>query len=112
MEKQHGMCSTRDPRGTEMEQKLLVATHNQGKLLEYGNLLQDLPLTLTYLDEIGIHEEVAETGNTFAANALLKAQEYASMTGMWTWADDSPLWAATERAMEGSTRASSSMQMQ
>ena len=74
-----------------MEQKLLVATHNQGKLLEYSKLLQDLPLTLTYLDEIGVHEEVAETGNTFAANALLKAQEYASMTGMWTWADDSGL---------------------
>ena len=74
-----------------MDQKLLVATHNQGKLLEYSKLLQDLPLTLTYLDEIGVREEVAETGNTFAANALLKAQEYAGMTGLWTWADDSGL---------------------
>ena len=74
-----------------MDQKLLVATHNQGKLQEYSKLLQDLPLTLTYLDEIGVREEVAETGNTFAANALLKAQEYAGMTGLWTWADDSGL---------------------
>ncbi len=74
-----------------MDQKLLIATHNQGKLLEYSKLLQDLPLALTYLDEIGVREEVAETGNTFAANAVLKAQEYASMTGLWTWADDSGL---------------------
>lgn len=74
-----------------MDQRLLVATHNQGKLLEYSKLLQDLPLALTYLDEIGVREEVAETGNTFAANAVLKAQEYAAMTGLWTWADDSGL---------------------
>ena len=74
-----------------MEQRLLVATHNQGKLLEYSKLLQDLPLALTSLDEIGVREEVAETENTFAANAVLKAQEYASMTGLWTWADDSGL---------------------
>lgn len=74
-----------------MVRKLLVATHNQGKLLEYGKLLQDLPLALTYLDEIGVRDEVAETGNTFAANAVLKAQYYASLTGLWTWADDSGL---------------------
>ena len=74
-----------------MEQRLLVATHNQGKLLEYRKLLQDLPLALTYLDEIGVLEEVAETGNTFAANAVLKAQYYAGLTGLWTWADDSGL---------------------
>ena len=74
-----------------MTQRLLVATHNQGKLLEYRKLLQDLPLELTYLDEIGVLEEVAETENTFAANAVLKAQHYAKLTGLWTWADDSGL---------------------
>ena len=74
-----------------MHRRLLVATHNQGKLLEYRQLLQDLPLELTYLDEIGVLEEVAETENTFAANATLKAQYYAKLTGLWTWADDSGL---------------------
>lgn len=74
-----------------MKRKLLVATHNQGKLLEYRKLLQDLPLTLTCLAEIGIAEEAAETGDTFAANALGKAQHYATLTGLWTWADDSGL---------------------
>lgn len=74
-----------------MKRKLLVATHNQGKLLEYRKLLQDLPLTLTCLAEIGIAEEAVETGDTFAANALGKAQHYATLTGLWTWADDSGL---------------------
>ncbi len=74
-----------------MVRKLLVATHNQGKLLEYGKLLQDLPLALTFLDEIGVRDEVAETENTFAGNAVLKAWYYAGLTGLWTWADDSGL---------------------
>ena len=74
-----------------MKRKLLVATHNQGKLLEYRKLLQDLPLALTYLDEIGIVQEAAETGDTFAANAIMKADHYAALTGLWTWADDSGL---------------------
>ena len=74
-----------------MKRRLLVATHNHGKLLEYRKLLQDLPLALTYLVEIGVLEEVAETENTFAANAVLKAQHYANLSGLWTWADDSGL---------------------
>ena len=74
-----------------MKRRLLIATHNQGKLLEYRRLLHDLPLALTYLQEIGVVEEVDETGNTFAANATLKAQHYAGLTGLWTWADDSGL---------------------
>ena len=74
-----------------MKRRLLVATHNQGKLLEYRELLQDLPLTLTCLDEVGIVEEAVETGDTFTANAVEKAQHYATLTGLWTWADDSGL---------------------
>ena len=74
-----------------MKQRLLLATHNQGKLLEYRRLLRDLPLALTSLDEIGVEVEVAETENTFAANAALKAQQFARLTGLWTWADDSGL---------------------
>ncbi len=74
-----------------MVRRLLVATHNRGKLLEYSKLLQDLPLALTFLDEIGVRDEVAETENTFAGNAVLKARYYASLTGLWTWADDSGL---------------------
>jgi XTP/dITP diphosphohydrolase len=70
---------------------LLVATHNQGKILEYRSLLADLPLAITWLDQEGITFEVEETGSTFVANACLKAEQYANLTGLWTWADDSGL---------------------
>lgn len=72
-------------------QKLLVATHNQGKVREYRELLAALPLDVTYLDAEGIALEVEETGATFAENAVLKATAYATVSGLWTWADDSGL---------------------
>ncbi|MFN8486955.1 MAG: XTP/dITP diphosphatase [Caldilineaceae bacterium] len=71
--------------------KLLIATHNPGKIREYQTLLADLPLTVTSLKAEGITEDVKETGATFAENACLKAESYARMTGLWTWADDSGL---------------------
>jgi XTP/dITP diphosphohydrolase len=74
-----------------LSQRLLVATHNLGKVREYRHLLADLPLEVTYLDEEGIEFEVDETGQTFQENAVLKATAYAASTGLWTWADDSGL---------------------
>jgi len=71
--------------------KLLVATHNQGKIREYRELLADLPLEITWLDAEGITVDVNETGSTFEENARLKAESYAAMTGLLTWADDSGL---------------------
>jgi XTP/dITP diphosphohydrolase len=74
-----------------MTRTLLVATHNPGKVREYRELLAGLPVELTYLDPLGIEDEVEETGTTFADNALLKATTYAQRSGLWTWADDSGL---------------------
>ena len=74
-----------------MRTKLLVATHNPGKVQEYRELLADLPLDVTWLDAEGINFEAEETGNTFEANAILKATAYASAAGLLTWADDSGL---------------------
>jgi XTP/dITP diphosphohydrolase len=71
--------------------KLLIATHNAGKVREYRELLADLPLELTYLDPEGIGLEVEETENSFAGNAVLKATTYAQASGLLTWADDSGL---------------------
>lgn len=71
--------------------RLLVATHNQGKVNEYRLLLANLPVSVTYLDAEGITLEVEETGQTFAENAILKATTYARTSGLWTWADDSGL---------------------
>ncbi|MGL4649903.1 MAG: RdgB/HAM1 family non-canonical purine NTP pyrophosphatase, partial [Caldilineaceae bacterium] len=70
---------------------LLVATHNPGKIREYRALLDDLPLAVTWLDAEGISHEVEETADTYAGNAALKASEYADLTKLWTWADDSGL---------------------
>lgn len=74
-----------------MTRKLLIATRNPGKVREYRELLTDLPIEVTYLDAEGITQEVEETGETFADNAILKATSYAVASGLWTWADDSGL---------------------
>lgn len=74
-----------------MDKKLLVATHNQGKVNEFAQMLADLDVTWLSLDDVGVMQDVAETGNTFRDNAILKAQAYALETGMLTLADDSGL---------------------
>lgn len=73
------------------QRRLLVATHNMGKVREYRHLLADLPLEVTYLDREGIDFDVEESGQSFRENAVLKATIYAKATGLWTWADDSGL---------------------
>jgi XTP/dITP diphosphohydrolase len=74
-----------------MTNKLLIATHNPGKVREYRELLAGLSLEITYLDAEGISLEVEETGGTFAENAIQKAAAYARASDLWTWADDSGL---------------------
>jgi XTP/dITP diphosphohydrolase len=71
--------------------QILVATHNQGKLREYAELLADLSIEWVSLSDVGITAEVEETGETFEANALLKAIAYAGQSGLLTLADDSGL---------------------
>jgi len=74
-----------------MPQKLLIATKNMGKVREYRELLADLPFDVVSLADVGVDADVAETGETFAENALLKARAYARLSGLLTWADDSGL---------------------
>jgi XTP/dITP diphosphohydrolase len=71
--------------------KLLIATNNPGKVKEYKELLAGLPLELTYPAQEGLDIEVAETGESFAENARLKATAYARASGLLTLADDSGL---------------------
>jgi len=71
--------------------RLLIATSNPGKLEEYRELLAELPLELTSLDQEGIELEVEETGESFEENAVLKARTYAQISGLPTLADDSGL---------------------
>ncbi|UPM49150.1 RdgB/HAM1 family non-canonical purine NTP pyrophosphatase [Synechococcus sp. A10-1-5-1] len=67
---------------------LVIASGNAGKVREFGQLLEDLGLNTQPQPE-GI--EVEETGDTFAANARLKAEAVAQATGQWALADDSGL---------------------
>ena len=71
--------------------KLLIATHNPGKIEEYEELLAGLALELTYPAQEGLDIEVAETGASFAENARLKAAAYARASGLVALADDSGL---------------------
>jgi len=74
-----------------MSTKLLIATHNRGKLREYAALLANLPLTLLSPDELGLDLDVVESGDTYADNAAFKANAYAQASGMLSLADDSGL---------------------
>jgi XTP/dITP diphosphohydrolase len=74
-----------------MTKTLLVATHNQGKVKEYAEMLSDLDINWQSLDDIGLTQEVEESGATFLENALLKAAGYAREAGCLTLADDSGL---------------------
>jgi XTP/dITP diphosphohydrolase len=76
---------------TPAHPELLIATHNAGKIRELTALLSNLPLRLRRLSEFPQIEEVEETGETFAANAELKARLYSRQTNLWTLADDSGL---------------------
>ena len=67
---------------------LVIASGNQGKILEFQGLLSGLPLLVKPQPE-GL--EVEETGTTFAANARIKALAVAKATGHWALADDSGL---------------------
>jgi XTP/dITP diphosphohydrolase len=71
--------------------KLLLATNNKGKLLEYRSLLSDLPLELVSPREVGIATEVSEVGKSMEENARLKATILAAESRLLALADDSGL---------------------
>lgn len=71
--------------------KLLIATHNKGKLKELSSILGGVSLELVSLSDVGIEHDVEETGETLEENAVLKATTYAKLSGLPTLADDSGL---------------------
>jgi XTP/dITP diphosphohydrolase len=74
-----------------MSTQLLIATHNRGKLREYGELFANLPMTLVAPEDMGLDLAVVESGTTYSANARLKATAYAQASGLLALADDSGL---------------------
>ena len=71
--------------------KLLIATRNSGKMRELRQLLGGVPHEIASLDDLGIADEIEETGATFEENAALKAEGYSQLSGLLTLADDSGL---------------------
>jgi XTP/dITP diphosphohydrolase len=70
--------------------QLVIATHNPGKLAEMRELLSPHGVTAISASELGLPEP-EETGDTFAANAKLKAAAAANAAKLPAFADDSGL---------------------
>ncbi|MAU47050.1 MAG: non-canonical purine NTP pyrophosphatase, RdgB/HAM1 family [Yangia sp.] len=68
--------------------RLLVATHNQGKLDEITDLLKPFGVSVVGNAELGLPEP-EETGTTFVENARIKAHAAAQATGLPALSDDS-----------------------
>jgi len=70
--------------------RLVLASHNAGKLKEMQAMLADLPLQIVSAAAAGVGD-VPETGLTFVENALIKARAACQASGMPALADDSGL---------------------
>ncbi len=72
------------------ERKLVVASHNQGKVREIGDLLRPFGLEVVSAGDLNL-DEPEETETTFVGNAKLKALAAATASGLPALADDSGL---------------------
>jgi XTP/dITP diphosphohydrolase len=86
-----------------MTDQLVLATHNAAKVVELRRILAaaGVAVQLSGLDEFPGAPEVAETGLTFAENALLKARAIAAFTGLPAVSDDSGLCVQVLNGMPG-----------
>lgn len=74
-----------------MEEKIIFATTNKGKMKEIRLILADLGMDILSMDEAGCHLDIVEDGATFLENALIKAKAVWEHTGGIVLADDSGL---------------------
>ncbi|MBU6267137.1 MAG: RdgB/HAM1 family non-canonical purine NTP pyrophosphatase [Sphingomonadales bacterium] len=80
--------------------KLVIATHNAGKLREIAALMAPYGIECLSAGQLGLPEP-AETGTTFVANALIKAHAAAGASGLPALADDSGLCVAALNGKPG-----------
>ena len=71
-------------------ERIVVATHNRGKLEEFAELLKPFGVTAVSAAELGLAEP-QETENSFAGNARIKAASASKGSGLIVLADDSGL---------------------
>ncbi len=74
-------------------QQIILATANEGKVREFGEMFSSLPVKLSSIkDHWDPVPLIEETGDTFYANAKLKADwVFGESSGIWALADDSGL---------------------
>ena len=70
--------------------RLLIASHNSGKVAEFAALLHPFDADITSAVEIGLPEPI-EDGHSFTANAIIKARAATNAAGRPALADDSGL---------------------
>jgi len=80
---------------------VVLATRNQGKVAELRRILEPYDVELLGLEAFPDLEDVPETGETLAANALLKAHAVSDATGHVAVADDSGLAVDALNGMPG-----------
>ena len=73
-----------------VDDRLVIASHNRGKVREIGDLLRPFAVEVVAAGDLGLSEP-EETGETFIANAELKAAAAARESGLPALADDSGL---------------------
>ena len=81
--------------------RVVLATRNRHKLEELRRILSPYDVELTSLEDYPDVPDVAETGGTFADNAILKARAVAAATGLVAVADDSGLSVDALNGMPG-----------
>ena len=77
----------------KLTDKVVAATHNKGKLVELRELLSPHGLQVVGAGELELPEP-EETGDTFVANAILKARSAAERSGLPALSDNSGLCVA------------------
>jgi len=73
-----------------LDQTLIIASHNEGKVAEIRALIQPLGIRVVSAGDAGV-DEPEETGLTFAANAELKSRNAVAQGKLAALADDSGL---------------------
>ena len=74
-----------------MEERFVLASHNQAKLREMRQILGELGILVLSQQEAGVDVEPEETGTTFEENAVIKAVSVMEASGLPAVADDSGL---------------------
>ena len=80
--------------------KLVIASHNPGKVREIGDLIRPFGVAVVAASELGLAEPV-EDGATFRENAIIKAKAATAASGLPALADDSGLAVAALNGAPG-----------